>query len=50
MSNRHHNTEIMDEKLDAAHPPVVSDDELKGDTIVVDDEEEKAILKKINLQ
>jgi hypothetical protein len=50
MADHDHNTETMDEKFAVSHPPVISDDELKTDTIVVDEEEEKAILRKIDLQ
>jgi hypothetical protein len=40
----------VNEKANISKVPAIADDDWKQDTIVVVDEEEKAILKKIDLQ
>jgi hypothetical protein len=51
MTNETHTSEMVEEKPTASHPTYTADDDLKQGTIIlVDDEEEKSILKKIDLQ
>jgi hypothetical protein len=50
MSNKNKSSNILDEKATVANPISTGEEELKLDTIVVNDEEEKAILRKIDLQ
>jgi hypothetical protein len=42
--------ENLDEKVIRSNPTIMSEEEMKTDTIVVDDEEERNVLRKIDLQ
>lgn len=49
MSDQIKSSEVLTKKV-ASNPPVVLDEDLKNDPIIVVDEEERRILKKIDLQ
>jgi hypothetical protein len=49
MLNEKHPSEILDEKA-ASYPTTTDGEDLKLSTVIITNEEEKAILKKIDLQ
>jgi hypothetical protein len=50
MAKENHDLELLNEKPSAARAPAIPEEDVKQGTIVVIDEEEKAILRKIDLQ
>jgi hypothetical protein len=50
MSVQNQHSDTQDEKTDVSSPPTYIEDNIKQDTIIVHDEEERKLLRKIDLQ